>query len=359
MRTNRVASVLAFAGVGLVSFAVVNFLTHEINTAPTAHIVSNLVVAGGAGAGLLYVAYWLSGQSFSSARNKRILAWTGLGAGTLLGVFLVVQPMAQETVTGEELLHIVQVSLSVGGLLGAAIGSFEARALTRAEEVTRVESQLDALEDERERWAELNTVFGHYVNNSVTVINFCLADLQDRVTDAESREHIETIADRVETVATVAEHVDRLGPAAAFDDVPPAADLASLSEQANQLAKIDADLSIQIPADGPTVVVGASVAQDLALLFEALADMGGPDGRIECTFETHHKDVLARYTATPATLPAAIAESLFEPVTRESGLKLYFADRSIDSYADLSLARNDEGVVAFEVRFESASLAGT
>ncbi|QGN06042.1 hypothetical protein Hrd1104_01205 [Halorhabdus sp. CBA1104] len=355
MRTNRVASVIALAGAGLVSFAVVHFLTHEIYTVTTWHILSNLVVAGGAGIGLLYVAYWLSDQSFSTARNERILAWTGLGAGVLLAIFLLVQPMAQETVTDEELVHIVQVSLGVGGLLGAAIGSFEARALSRAEEVTRVESRLAALEDERERWAELNTVFGHYVNNSVTVIDFCLADLRERVTDETSREHVEKIADRVETIATVAEHVDRLGPAPEFDSVSPATELASVSEQASHLAEIDADLSMEIPEDGPTVVGGASVAQDLALLLEALAEIAAPDGRIECAFEAQNGAVLARFTARPATLPAGIEDALFEPVTRQSGLKLYFAERSIDSYGALSLARSDDDAVAFEIRFESAS----
>jgi len=176
MRTKQVATILAFAGASLVSLALVHFLTHEINTVPTSHIVSNLVVTGGAGIGLLYIGYWLSGREFGPARNRRILGWALIGAATLLGVFLAIQPLAQETVTREELIHIVQVSISVGALLGAGIGSFEARALSHAEEVTRVESRVAALEDERERWNELNTVFRHYVNNSVTVINFCLAE---------------------------------------------------------------------------------------------------------------------------------------------------------------------------------------
>ncbi|WP_136688527.1 hypothetical protein [Halorhabdus amylolytica] len=358
MRTKQVAALLAVAGAGMVSFAVVHFLIHEISSVPTVHIVSNLVVAGGAGIGLLYVGYWLSGYSFRSSRNVRILAWTAVGAVTLLAVFVLIQPLAQETVTAEELLHIVQVSVSVGTLLGAAIGSFEVRSLARAEEVTRVESRLAALEDERERWGELNTVLRHYVNNSVTVINFCLDDLRASVRDGEEREHVETIetvAEHVETIETVAEHVDRLGPTAGFENVAPIADLDRVIQRGCQLFEGDADVTISIPDESVEVEVGESVEQDITLLLEALSSLIDGAGEIDCTYETVEDVIVVRFAATPATLPSAVEAALFEPVTRQSGLKLYLAERSIAAYADVRLATNEEETVAFEVRFEPSS----
>ncbi|WEL18394.1 Signal transduction histidine kinase and PAS domains [Halorhabdus sp. SVX81] len=357
MQTRQVAAVLAVGGAGLVSFAVVHFLTHEINTVPTLHIASNLAVAGGGGIGLVYVGYWLSDQSFSPARNRRILVLTAIGAVTLLAVFVITQPLAQEQVTAEELLHIVQVSLGIGSALGAAVGAFEARALTRAEEATRAESRLAALEDERERWSELTTVFRHYVNNSVTVINFALDELRSTV-DGDAVEldtasaNIETVADRVRTIETVAEHVDRLGPAAGIDHPSPVANVCNVTERASRLASVDAAVTVATLEAGPDVLAGESVEQDLALLLEALGSVTEEGGRIDCECEPDDGRVVVRFTATPATLPPEVEAALFEPVTRKSGLKLYLAERSIDAYADLRLATNGERTVAFEVVFD-------
>ncbi|MFB6128464.1 MAG: hypothetical protein ABEJ47_01755 [Halorhabdus sp.] len=361
MQTRQVAAVFAVGGAGLVSFAVVHFLTYEINTVPTAHILTNLVVAGGAGVGLVYVGYWLSDQSFTPARNRRILAWAAVGAVTLLSVFVVVQPLAQEQVTTEELLHIVQVSTGFGALFGAAVGSFEARALTRAEEATRAESRLAALADERDRWSELATVLRHYVNNSVTVINFALDDLRRYVTDETVEgdaervsDDIETIADRVETIETVAEHVDRLGPAADIEGVSPIADVCVVVQRASRLADVGPAVSVTTFDDGPDVLAGESVEQDLALLFEALDSVTEDGGQIDCDCETVADRVVVQFTAAPATLPPAVEAALFEPVTRNSGLKLYLAERSIDTYADLALSGNDDRTVSFEITFDSA-----
>jgi len=361
MQTRQVSTVFAVSGAGLVSFAVLHFLTHEIDTVPTVHILTNLVVAGGAGVGLVYVGYWLSDQSFAPVRNRRILAWATLGAVTLLSVFVVVQPLAQEQVTTEELVHIVQVSLGLGALFGAVIGAFEARALTRAEEATRAESRLAALADERDRWSELTTVLRHYVNNSVTVINFALDDLRQCVPDDTSgvdakraSEDIEMIDDRVSTIVTVAEHVDRLGPAAGIDGVSPIADVCAVIKRAIELADVDASVTVAALEDGPDVLAGESVEHDLALLVEALESVTEDGGVIDCDCETADDRVVVQFTASPATLPPGVETALFEPVTRNSGLKLYLAERSIDAYADLRLVESDDGTVAFAVDFEPA-----
>jgi len=360
MQTRQVATVLVVGGAGLVSFAVVHFLTHEINTVPTAHIVTNLVVAGGAGVGLVYVGYWLSEQSFSPSRNRRIFAWTALGAVSLLSVFVVAQPLVQEAVTPEEFLHIVQVSIGMGSLFGATIGAFEARALTRAEEATRAESRLASMEDERDRWNELTTVLRHYVNNSVTVINFALDELQRSVNegavrrDADGvRDDIDTIEDRVKTIETVAEHVDQLGPANGTAGISPVADLCAVIERASQSTALDVAVSVATFEEGPDVLAGDSIEKDVALLLEALASVTEGDGRIDCECERKNGHLVVRFTATPATLPPDVEAALFEPVTRHSGLKLYLAERSIDAYADLRLVSTDDRTVTFAVDFES------
>jgi len=352
MDSDQLSSLLTIGGVGLVAMALSHFFGADFSDVPRPHLLTNLLVTGGSGLGVLYIGYWHSKHSFSPRQNRRVIVWTVGGAVVLTIESLLTQPLIQEQVTGEELVHILQINVGTGLLFGAIAGSFGARALSNAATVARAETRVETLEAEQERWTELNRILRHYLLNSVTVITHHLEQLRSNV-PAESRVHLETIEDRVETIATIGTHVDRLGPSLEGSDAVVVPDLRAMFETAAARAEARETTTVETPACEVTIRAGAGVEEDLALLIEALLTVMETDGSVTCTCERRSETVVCRLLATPAELPPAVEAAIFEPIERKSGLKLYLAEISMDTYADLALTRNCDDTVEFEITFET------
>ncbi|CCQ34327.1 hypothetical protein HLRTI_001512 [Halorhabdus tiamatea SARL4B] len=360
MDSGRLSYLFTAVGVGFVALALTQFLTADLSTIPRFHIVSNLLVTGGVGTGLIYTGYWHSQRSFEPAQIRRILGWTVGGCVVLTAETIITQPLVQERITRSELVHILQVNVGTGLLFGAIAGSYGARALANAETAARAEARLEALENEQEYWNQLNTVLRHYILNSVTVINYRIDQLRSAVRD-DAHLHLDTIADRMQTIATIGTHVDRLGPSLREeeDSCSTVSDLQAVFEAAIARAEISAPVTIDTPPAGKVVCVGDGIENDLALLVEALASVMHEDGTITCTCTSTADTITCQVTATPAELPPAVEAAIFEPIERKSGLKLYLAKVSMDTYAELELRQNCDETVQFEIIFDKATDAET
>lgn len=354
MQSARLSHILTVVGAGLVALAMTHFLTGDLSSLPRVQILSNLLVTGGAGIGLIYIGHWHASQSFSAGQTIRVIGWAIGGAIVLTAASILAQPLIQTHVTKAELLHILLIYTAIGLVFGAAVGSFEARALENAAAQARTETTLETHKREQERWSELNTLLRHYILNSVTVVDHRLSALRQTV-PAEAHTHLETIEDRMQTIATIGTHVDRLGPSPDENESSTVDDLQAVFENAASLADTDdGSIAIDVPEVNERLRVGQAVETDIALFLEALESVTQHEGSVECDCKMTDEEVTCFLRASPAELPTRVEASMFEPIDRYSGLKLYLAESSMNSYADVRLVQNSDGMVAFEIDFEKA-----
>ena len=163
-----------------------------------------LVVAGG----------WLWTSDLAAVEVRRIDAWVVVGLLAMTVVFA--WTVGHQLLRGEPFPHaefVMVNNLAAGGTIGLVVGGYDVRSRRRRR----------ALEDERGMVAEqrakltfLNNELRHHVLNGVGVI-LAMADQLEPHVEEGGREHLATLDDRANHLATVVDRVRTVGRAFSGD----------------------------------------------------------------------------------------------------------------------------------------------
>ncbi|MFB6124199.1 MAG: sensor histidine kinase [Haloferacaceae archaeon] len=339
-------------GVAIVGNALWHVATHDIDHSVT-HLLANVVFLGGSGAVVLYGGYLHATRPLDAGRYPRLVGWTVASVLLVSGLGAVIVHVGSEQVRPIELYEALQLSGSVGLAVGLSIGTVEARSIVSAKAAARAEARTEALEAEKRRIEHLNDLLRHYVLNGANIIGGYTESLKSSV-PPEDEATLDTIADRADTMATLVEHVRTL-------TVVDQGDFTATSVRLSRvLDSIVADrrgsaLTVTVPDCGRSVRANELLGEALFLLFDALATLTEADGTVAADCSHSARSVTLTVTATPAELPPAVEQSLFDPVGPGVGLEFYLAHTLLDPYADVSLVRNADETVRFELVFDRAA----
>jgi len=318
----------------------------------TADRIVDLVLVGGPGLALCYGGYWHATHPLVDGRVAGVVGWMAATALLFVSTGVVSLFIGSSFVGPAELLASVHVAGSVGLAAGLLGGTLQAAAVVNAETAARAEARAAAIETEQRRLAELNDLLRHYVLNGVNVIGGYAAELRP-ASSAEDQVALTAIEERAETIGRLVEHV-RLLPADVEGgdrhDVPLDAAVRSA------VASFDGGHPVRLDfpeGDGrPTVSAGATLADALVLLMEAVSRCTAADGVVTATVTVDDATATVSVVGAPAALPTEVERALFEPISGGVGLTLYLAKRLLDGYADVRRRGGPAQEVAFAVTLD-------
>ncbi len=169
----------------------------------TAFFTSVLSVAG-----LLYGGYWTWVNDISPERYRRLTGWCFAGAG----LFLVINLGFMLAIPPESLFMTVswiRWAVSLGGVIGLALGLFEARAIERAVEAERSRLRRQELQQERDQLDEFAGIVSHDLRNPLNVASTRLSLAQEEC-DSEHLDDVSRSLERmdelIDDLLTLARH---------------------------------------------------------------------------------------------------------------------------------------------------------
>lgn len=316
------------------------------------HLITDLVLIGGAAIALLYGWYWHVRNPLPADRYPRILAWIVTGSILLVGVGVIVLYIGSWTVEVQELIEAVHLMGATGLVAGLLFGTVEAERVETARAITEAETRAEALRAENERMDRLNDLMRHYLLNSVNVITGNASMLRSEVPPSEV-EKLDRIQHNAETIATLGEHVRSLAQVERGELPSTRTTFESILSEAIARTSWTADQTITRAECSDIGQVPDSLSRVFDLLLDVLMAITDSNGTLEVACSQTESEVTVTLTTTPAALPPAIVQSLFEPISTGVGLELYLAHGLMDPYGDIELTTNDDETVAFELSFDS------
>jgi signal transduction histidine kinase len=262
-----------FMGVGALvgASSLIHLFTDYWRAMTQAHFLLASILLIGTGLSVIYGGYWHNRNPFPASRYPRIIGWLTAGALLFTSVNVLNLFIGSNAVTPPELVEVVHVAGSIGVAVGLFVGTVEARAIRQTRTAASAEARANAMEAERERMDRINELLRHYVLNSLTVISGYRTRLgNDRSTG--DQEEADVVEERIETIATLVEHVRTLsnghGDATRSEQALEVL-LASTGREVSGSRRVDID----VPDDIPMIAVTPSFERALYLLFEALDDL--------------------------------------------------------------------------------------
>lgn len=320
-------------------------------TAPWLHRVIDLVTIGGAGVGYLYGAYWYRDRPFDAERYPMIVTWI-IGFGVLfvsLGVISVY--LGSNTVSPFEVREVVYVTSSVGLFAGLLLGSMHSQSIQHAETAARVEAEANALAAERDRLEALTDLLRHYILNAVTIISGYADQLRGDVPN-EAEPALDVIDERAELIGTLIKHI---GSMYQQERDIESRQLESVIESAIVDVDDRHDVTIEASACPATVLIDDRFEDALRLLCEAVITTTDDGTMTISCYDDAEDRVTVTVTATPASIPAPLMESLFEPISSGVALELYIVDQLLKEIGEIQLRETPRETVRFDVTLTTAA----
>lgn len=343
---------IALATIGVAILVIAGWRqTANPPTAPGLHRVIDLVMIGGAGVGFLYGAYWYRDQPFDAERYPMIVTWI-FGFGVLfvsLGVISVY--LGSNTVSPFEVREVVYVTSSVGLFAGLLMGTVHSQSIQYAETAARVEAEANALAAERDRLEALTDLLRHYILNAVTIISGYADQLRGDVPN-EAEPALDVIDERAELIGTLINHI---GSMYQQERDIESRQLGSVIESAIVDLDDRQDVTIEASACPATVLIDNSFEDALRLLCKAVITTTDDDGTmtISCVDDAEDQ-VTVTVTATPASIPEPLRESLFEPISSGVALELYIVDQLLKQTGEIQLRETPIETLRFDVTLTTA-----
>jgi len=348
------AGLLATSGVFTAGSAVWHLLRLEASVV-WLHWLIDLVLLGGASVGLLYGSYWHSSNGFDAQEYPRILVWMLATSALFVSLAIISLYLGSRQVIIRELVEVIHLNGVVGVVAGLLIGTIHTQAVTNAEAAARAETEAEALAAEQERREKLTDLLRHYILNAVTVISGYASLLQNEVA-TEHREKLAMIENNAETMATLVTHIRSLQ--RAESTLRSSKPLPAIIETVSQDVEADTDVEVQIPDSSPSAPINKDVEDALQLLCEALVTVitdTTTSGSLHLACERTDTGVTIVVTATPATLPETVKQSLFEPVGTGIELQLYLAHELVTDSGSLELVDTAAESLCFRLVVEPAA----
>ena len=226
------------------------------------------------GLSLVCAGYWLPRSTLPARSHGRIVGWTGGGVVVMYG-FIALRDL-HPAVTVEWSIGTQAIGLTLGSVIGLAMGIQRARATVRTATLEERTRELEANERELERQnAQLKrfaSVVSHDLRNPLSVARGNLELARD---DCES-DRLETVADAHARMEALIDDLLTLARQGKTIDSTEAVDLAELSQLCwEQLSTDNVALSI---GDVPPVAADRDrLRQLLENLFRNAAEHAGPD----------------------------------------------------------------------------------
>lgn len=344
---------LAATGVVVVASAVVHLAALDA-TASLAHRVVTLCMIGGAGMGFLYWGVSVPAEGVGEDQGPRVAAWTLGTVALFVALGTVSLYVGSERVRVGEFVEIVHLTGSVGLLAGVLVGATHARAVANAETAARAGAEAAALDAERDRLEQLNGVLRHYVLNGTNVILGATDRLED-VVPADERAVLDRVESRARMMAILVDHVRTIQ---GIHRPSTSLDLDEVVAAAAARADPPADVTVSTPATGATVETSEPVETGVTLLCEAVLHCLEPGGQLTLTGVATDDEVTITVEASPATLPASLEGSLFEPTGSETGLEFYLVDQLVGEDGEIRLTDRTGETLRFEMRLSSVGMNG-
>jgi signal transduction histidine kinase len=302
--------------------------------------VIDFVLVGSPGLALLYAGDRLPRAEVPREVHPRIAAWCLGAAAVLLGVVGLL--VLDSEVTISQPAWSATLAAAIGSFGGLAIGTNEARAITRAHEAEEHEQELKR---QNERLESFASMLAHEVRNPLNIAQIYLPQAADG--DAAATEEVETALGRIE------EMIEILLVTARSDD-------ASLARKEVALSAVAEDAWADLGVERATLVVETDRALRvdpvhlrhlLENLFRNAVEHAGSDvtvrvGSLQSGF----------YVADDGPgISVADREAVFEAgYTTEAGgigLGLTFVAQLVETYGwDCRLVESESGGARFEFR---------
>lgn len=149
--------------------------------------------------GFGYAVRRVTAAEVSASRYGRLGRWCLAGAGVFLAInvgFMATMPLESSF----QVLGWVRWAVSLGGGIGLAIATFEARAIEREIAAERSRLRERELQRERDRLEEFASVVSHDLRNPLTVVKGRVGLARDRYPDDEHLESSVSALDRMERI---------------------------------------------------------------------------------------------------------------------------------------------------------------
>lgn len=339
---------VGFAGLGvlLLLSGILHVYPGNLSRAPF-HYGIDVIVIGGSGLGLLYMATWYRRSGELEEGGLTLLGWI-VGASVLFGALGVITLFTgSEEVTRTELLEGLHITLSAGLFSGVVVGTLHQRALRNAQAASRAEARAAALTAEQERLEHLTDLLRHYVLNSVNVIAGHADQLKHSV-GSDDEPALEEIERRAQMIATLVENIRQIQ---SIDVEAVEAELEPAVQKALQELDIPPGISVSPPEESTSVLIEPLHLEEALRLMVAVGTnaIENDEGAIDISWTPDDRAVHLKLEARPATLRPEMAHALEEPQGSEDGLRIHLAQRLIEDFGEITHLEEDGETVRFVV----------
>ncbi|MFC4549231.1 MULTISPECIES: ATP-binding protein [Halorussus] len=301
-------------------------------------VLINFVLVAVPGAAILYGGYRLPRSGLDPDVYPRIVGWCFGGFASLLAVVGLL--VAHPDVDVSQLFWSATLASAIGALGGLAIGTNEARAVSRAREAERHERKLQRQNERLESFAGM---LAHELRNPLSIAQIYLQFAADG--DEEAAEEVETALSRIE------EMIDVLLITARNAD-------AHVEREASALADIAAEAWDEVAPESATLVVESKpvVHTDpvhlrhlLENVFRNAVEHGGSGvtvriGRLPTGFY-----VADDGQGIPADQRGRVFDAGYTTEARGIGLGLTFVARLVETYDwNCEVTESEAGGARFE-----------
>ncbi|MFB6254041.1 MAG: hypothetical protein ABEI06_05480 [Halobacteriaceae archaeon] len=345
-KSNILAGTLIGTGLILIGSTFVHEFFLHTSTTPILHVVITGSIIPLAGIGLLILGGWYQRWSPSIDPYVYILSWSSGAILMFVGFGVISLYIGSERVLSQELIEVIHLTVSVGILSGALVGTVHTRSILHAKESSRAQAHAEALQKEQKRLAKLNDLLRHYILNSINIITGHTDNLQDTIPE-DHEAKLDMIHHCAEDIATLVDHLDAIPNTKRQS--PETVDLQAIIASAKNRSQTYSDITITTPQSAPTIMTNGMIEEALVLLIDGLAE-ATEDGEIRIACSKNDNECTVTCTAKPASLPENIKQSLFEPVGRGIAMKFYLANQFMENIGTIEFIETDGDSLQFELR---------
>lgn len=341
---DRLWSVI-FVGAGVVLLVIAG--GHILSTPATpslVHLVLDLVFLVGSGLGFIAVGYWHWQKPLPRDRYPRLLGWVFAGVLLLMSINFITLYLGSDLVTLAEAFEVVRIGGSFGAIGGLLVGTVEANAIVQSREAASAQAKAQALEEEQEHFNQINAYLRHYALNSLTAIRGYTDHLAEEIPSDETAK-LETIEDRIETITTLIDHILVLSTTLQEDAPRSESAVKPLLESALSKASVPQSVTLDVPADLPSIYTTPPFERALRLLFCALGEVLDPDESLQITATESGTQVTISISVAD---PVALTDADFTGSGSVVDIQLALAKEFINSTGTLCLGESTDDSLVCE-----------
>ena len=335
---------VVFIGAGVVLLLLAG--AHIFSTSAASsllHLLLDSIFLAGSGLGFIAVGYWYWQDPLPQDCYPRLLGWVFGGILLLTSVNFISLNLGSNLVTLAESLEVVHIGSSVGAVAGLLVGTVEANAILQSREAASAQAKAQALEEEQEHFNQINEYLRHYALNSLTAIRGYTDHLAEEIPSDETAK-LETIEDRIETIATLIDHITVLSTTLQEDISRRESAVEPLLESALK-ASIPQEVTLDIPSDLPSIYTTPPFERALRLLFSALGKVLGADESLQITATESGRQVTISISIAN---PAGLTDADFTGTGSVADIQLALAEELINSTGTLCLGESTDDSLVCE-----------